>query len=102
MTIEITPGEVDRRVTRLETEVVRRLEGIADKLDHAVVGRGEYDAHRSATVEDIDDLRGRIREQGTELRARVDSLVARLWWLAGTVAALTLSAISAFIALRKG
>lgn len=41
-----TVGEVDRRLTRLETTIQGQLTSIETKLDGTVIGRSEYDADR--------------------------------------------------------
>lgn len=105
---DITAGEVDRRVERLEKDVVHRLDKISDKLDKALIGRNEYEADKRSTAAAFSELakdvgalearliasettlEGRIKESETAQDSRIVALINRGWWLFGVVLATVL------------
>lgn len=97
MTSQITAGEVDRRVDRLEAQVLGALGEISRKLDDAVVLRREYAVDvghlRDEHTSDVTHLRARIEEA----HRRIGSLIARIWWITGILASAILSVAGAVI-----
>ena len=67
MSVEPTLGEVIRTLERIEQEFTRRLNELTDALGR-VVTVDVYDAHRSATNDRIDNIRGEINAVRNEAR----------------------------------
>lgn len=77
MSVEPTLGEVIRTLERIEQEFTRRLNELTDALGR-VVTVDVYDAHRSATNDRIDNIRGEINAVRNEAREEINELRSEL------------------------
>lgn len=105
MADEISAAEVSRRVDRLEKAFADAFSALKDELaswrveqrSQPYVHQLQYDADKRAMQDDIHGLTQRHAEDIADLRASYKGTISRMWWVAGTLAALALSVVGLFL-----
>lgn len=94
---EPTLGEVARTLERLEAEMSRRLDQLAQAMSQMVT-RDLHDAHRAAMQEDIAEIREELRAE-RERRAADRRMVVSALLAAGLSVVVTIVSAALTIAL---